>query len=348
MSSVPKGIVWDDQPLGQMSDVDLGRLVGCNPGTVGKARKRRGVPAYVAPTLLERSGRAPTSAPPASPTLPSRVDLEGVILPPATPLVRDTFPAEPMRGPQPQPEWMERILFIPDQHRPYHDRKAWAVLMTAARWFQPHTVVILGDFVDCYDISRFSKDPTRRLKIDDEIADARDGLDEIDRLGATRKVYILGNHEKRYASYIAKNAPELWGQIPTLEQQLGLAERGWETVAYQDGISIGELYCTHDMGRWGKYALQHSAVESERCLVMGHIHKNQMVTVGDPHSERQRQSWCFGWGGDVDQVDYKHRAKAQRDFHLGFGLGYLDPEGRAYLRAVPIPRAMVGGRVVRL
>ena len=42
-----KGINWRDQPLGQMSDSNLAKQIGCAKSSVGKARRRLGIPAYV-------------------------------------------------------------------------------------------------------------------------------------------------------------------------------------------------------------------------------------------------------------------------------------------------------------
>lgn len=44
--SVHKGINWDVQPLGKVSDSDLARELGCNPSTVARARTMRGIPSW--------------------------------------------------------------------------------------------------------------------------------------------------------------------------------------------------------------------------------------------------------------------------------------------------------------
>jgi hypothetical protein len=51
----------------------------------------------------------------------------------------------------------------------------------------------------------------------------------------------------------------------------------------------------------------------------------------------QKLSAQFGWLGDVTQVDYMHKAKALKNWALGFGVGYYDPSsGYSYLTPVPI------------
>lgn len=41
-----KGIDWDNQPLGELPDMEIARRVGCNPTTVARVRYRRNIPAY--------------------------------------------------------------------------------------------------------------------------------------------------------------------------------------------------------------------------------------------------------------------------------------------------------------
>ena len=65
-------------------------------------------------------------------------------------------PATP--APAPAIGWMveepvERILFVPDTHVPFHDPIAWGVMMQAAKRLKPHRVVVLGDFLDFFQCS---------------------------------------------------------------------------------------------------------------------------------------------------------------------------------------------------
>jgi ribosomal protein L35AE/L33A len=41
----PKGIDWDSQPLGEVSDASIARAVGCSAVAVYYARRRRGIAA---------------------------------------------------------------------------------------------------------------------------------------------------------------------------------------------------------------------------------------------------------------------------------------------------------------
>jgi hypothetical protein len=91
---------------------------------------------------------------------------------------------------------LERIFFIGDAHVPYHSREGFAIWLKACRDFKPTLVVQMGDFVDCFSVSSYSKDPGRALGLDKEIEAARDALDEIEKASpGARRIYIAGNHE---------------------------------------------------------------------------------------------------------------------------------------------------------
>jgi hypothetical protein len=56
---------------------------------------------------------------------------------------------------------IEPVLFVPDTHRPFHDRRAWRLFLTVARDLKPKTIVSIGDFADFFGVSSHSKDPRR-------------------------------------------------------------------------------------------------------------------------------------------------------------------------------------------
>ena len=61
MSAPPgkhRGIHWDSQPLGQMSDRVLADRLGVHTTSVRTARVRRGIPPFTAPSRA--AGHAPT------------------------------------------------------------------------------------------------------------------------------------------------------------------------------------------------------------------------------------------------------------------------------------------------
>lgn len=242
---------------------------------------------------------------------------------------------------------MQRLMFIPDTHRPYHDAKAWALTLKAAKRFAPHKVVVLGDFADCWSISMHDKNPARRDTFDDEVVDVNRGLDELE--AATpiaERYFIAGNHEYRLERLLWKNAPQLHSFVK-MEKLLRLRERGWHYTPYQDSLRIGKLYLTHDEGNAGAQAHEKARASFESNVVIGHTHRMSMSYRGTAKGTSNVGA-MFGWLGSVDKIDYVHKVKAQQWQH-GFGVGYLLKSGVVHMQAVPIVNGacVVEGRLVK-
>ncbi len=351
------GIDWSRADWSR-SNAELAVAYGVNESTARRARARHcGSPSG------GLSSRGATSDPP---TLRSvRYETSAVRNGNVDWTRHDTEPASPRcdmlaaSGPRPrvahlpqnyapQPEWLHRILFIPDTHAPYHDVAAWNTMLLAAQVFRPSIIVHNGDFADCYTVSTHSRHPQRRGQLEGEIAVCRELLDQLDAIpGVQRKIITLGNHEDRLRRYLWDRAPELFGMV-SIPSLLQLDERGWEWCDYGDGVWLGKLYCTHDLGKHGKYAAQQALVDGGCNVVIGHLHRMQTVYLGTSTGDKHVAS-CFGWLARDDVAhDYRNKLVAQREYQHGFGLGYMTPSGDVHLHGVPIVnrRCVVEGVVV--
>jgi len=231
---------------------------------------------------------------------------------------------------------LKRLFIVSDVHSPFTDERAWRLVMDALADFKPDVFVSLGDFMDCFSVSSYSKDPSRALSLKDEVETAARMLDEIDeRAQGARRIYCNGNHEDRLQRYLQDKAPELFSLID-ISKLLRLEDRGWEFVPYKQFAKLGKLHLTHDVGAAGKYAVYRAMDAFQSPVITGHVHRLAYIVEGDATGD-SRVSAMFGWLGDIAQVDYMHRIKAQRDWAHGFGYGYVNPAtGYAYLVPVPL------------
>jgi hypothetical protein len=228
---------------------------------------------------------------------------------------------------------LQPILFVPDVHRPFHDKRAYKLMMSVARELKPHTIAVIGDFADFFSISSHSKDPARGVNFNQELKDTRSGITELNSLGAKRKIFCEGNHEDRWRRFINDRAPELAG-IQSVPELLGLS--GWEFVPYRQSTNIGKLNISHDVGHVGRYSAFKSLDTVQHNIVTGHSHRLSYVVEGNAKGEAHISAQ-FGWLGDAKAADYMNRIKALRDWSLGFGVGYLNPStGLVYLIPVPV------------
>ena len=237
----------------------------------------------------------------------------------------------------------QRVLVIPDTHVPFHDTLSWKLVLNVISDWEPDLVVFIGDFGDNYAVSDHSKDPARKDLLADEVAKVNAELDRVQELVDSKAVFIEGNHEDRLRRYLWDKAPKLLGacDIDTLYR---IRARGWKHVPYRDLHQIGNVTYTHDLGRSGANAARQSLLDLGGNLVFGHTHRGAVVYQGEVKGSAHF-ALNVGWLGNVEQIDYMHKARAKRDWQLGFGTVIHAGPKRAFARFHPIVsgRAEVDG-----
>ena len=239
---------------------------------------------------------------------------------------------------------LKRILFIPDCHTPYHDKRALEGLLIGKVLpaFEWDTVCILGDFWDNYSISSHLKTPTRESSWKREHEVGKALLARIAQVPARRRILIKGNHERWLERMLAEKVPALYEEVMDKTR----SPQGWEVVEYMDSTQIGKLNVTHDIGHAGLNSAQQSLAACGDNIIIGHNHNMTYVVRGNAKGETHVGA-SFGWLGDYTKIDYRHRMRARRDWCLGFGVGYQEVSGVVHVQPVPLVkyRCVVEGRV---
>ena len=229
---------------------------------------------------------------------------------------------------------VQKIFFVPDAHVPYHDNKAFKLVLKAIKKFAPDTLVVLGDFADFYSVSSHDKSPDRRILLNDELKAVRKALSSLERLNVPRKIFISGNHENRLERYITTKSPELFGLV-TIPELFKLEENDWEYVPYKKHVMLGRLAISHDYGSAGQSAHRTAATKLGSSVVIGHTHRSAMFARNTVDGKLM-MSAMFGWLGDLTQIDYMHQASVTPDWITGFGVGYMLQDGTVVLNSIPI------------
>jgi len=240
---------------------------------------------------------------------------------------------------------LEFGLVASDCHRPFHCRKAWAIFTALVEQEKPKYIVLNGDYVDFYALSRHDKDPARIVQFEYELTVAREGLRELEQLAPQAKlIYIDGNHEDRLRRYLWTKAPELSASITTP----GLLDLSrWTHVGYKKHWRLGKMHYTHDVGATGRQAVARALDTYQHCVTTGHSHRFQTIVEGNALGE-SKVSASYGHMCDVDQVDYMHEAKAKKDWAVGFGVFWHDTtSGVVYTQPIPIihGKALFHGKI---
>lgn len=117
------------------------------------------------------------------------------------------------------------ILVASDVHFPYEDKAAVTAFIREVGTKKPDVVVLNGDLLDFYKLSKFSKDPSGKNP-EEEIEMCKTFLKCLRReAGKECKIYYtIGNHEARLRKYILDNAPMVAGLMENVFSLLKLEE----------------------------------------------------------------------------------------------------------------------------
>lgn len=99
-----------------------------------------------------------------------------------------------------------KIFVASDLHFPYQDNKAIECFLKEVEDKKPDMVVLNGDLLDFYRLSRFTKDPSGKDPAE-EIEMCREFLHRLRNITEVPIYYTIGNHETRLEKYILDQAP---------------------------------------------------------------------------------------------------------------------------------------------
>lgn len=188
-------------------------------------------------------------------------------------------------------------VVLADIHYPVHNKPAMrAVFQFIKRHSDDiETCVLLGDFLDCENISRHTEGKPRLRKRGGYAADIKgfqeEVLDRLDKLlkKRCRKVAISGNHEQWLQDMLDKQ-PELEGviDIPIL---LNLEDRGWDWIPCGESIQIGKVTLLHgDQIGSGKHVASKLVDLVHGTAVMGHVHRASSHSTAALVTAKSK--WC--------------------------------------------------------
>lgn len=170
----------------------------------------------------------------------------------------------------------KKSLILADAHIPYHNKDALTVALRYGLEQDVDTLVLLGDWIDFYSISRWEKDPRKRdfqMEIDtyNEVMDVIRGEFKTQEI-----VYLIGNHEERFDKYLKVKAPEFFGvnyiNFDTFFQSELFRIK---IVSNKRILKIGSLNLIHghelNIGR-GVVPSRSLYLKAKQKSLMGHLH----------------------------------------------------------------------------
>jgi predicted phosphodiesterase len=169
------------------------------------------------------------------------------------------------------------ILLISDIHAPYHDNEAIEAALNYGIEKKVNTVLINGDLIDFYQLSRFEKDPRKRNAAF-EIKAAKEILEYIRYKFPTQTIiYYMGNHDHRFTKYMVQKAPELL-DIPEFDLYhiLGLQKLNIIHLTNNRGWKCGKLNGRHGhefLGGGGVFPGRSYYLKAKDNIICSHVHR---------------------------------------------------------------------------
>jgi hypothetical protein len=104
----------------------------------------------------------------------------------------------------------KRLLVLSDIHIPYHSIDAITCAFDYAKGEKPDAILLNGDTIDFFGLSRFMKDPKKR-SVAHELQAFKELVDVIKKTFNAKIYYKMGNHCERYEHFLWMKAHELVG-----------------------------------------------------------------------------------------------------------------------------------------
>jgi len=143
-------------------------------------------------------------------------------------------------------EKTKKVMVISDLHIPHMDINAYNVMKQYAKFYKPNEFIINGDLLDFYTLSKFDKNPERKVSSFEEIRMARKILQDLRKtMPNTKMVMLEGNHENRLQRFLWGKAPEL-EMFPELELK-SLLQLKEQKIKF---ISVDSDYWKNDTGHY--------------------------------------------------------------------------------------------------
>lgn len=219
-----------------------------------------------------------------------------------------------------------RWLMVSDVHFPRHDPRKVELFMKVAKWWQPHSIDLLGDIDDADSTSRWAEGTTRSIElVDAGVLGTREFMKELTTTCKRAEDNHLhdGNHGwYRHKKYLEKNAPPFLGLInaETLYQPKNY---GFKYHDYDENPvkRFGDVYAHH-----GESISKHSG-ESVRndcqnwgvSLVRGHSHRMGAYYCTYELTGQQLEGYEVGHLCDEDQMTYM----LGKNWQPGFAIAHV-------------------------
>lgn len=221
----------------------------------------------------------------------------------------------------------KKVLFICDTHFPDHDIKAIKLALNFAKKEKVDTIIMGGDIIDGYQISKFDHDTTTP-SFKEEIEMAEEWFSYLrQEFPDEQIIYKAGNHDlPRLTKYINNNAKALANlEALKLENLLKLKEYNIKYVEDMPLIKIGKLLFAHGHefpGCPSADVARRTFAKAHENIIFGHFHHRDSYDDVNVIFRTTKSAYAVGCLCNL-QPDYRVYSK----FQHGFAIVNFDKNG---------------------
>ena len=231
-----------------------------------------------------------------------------------------------------RPSTSKLTVVLADIHHPEYSHPAFAAVLKFIRANKKkiNRVVLLGDNMDCNNISRHTKGkPRLRMRgglTKDFARFRRDIILPIENEIApgTEKWCFLGNHEDWIEQWLDEN-PEFEGLV-SFDKCAGLSKNGWQIIPQGEHRCVGKAYLIHGDQVGSSQNVAKKLVEAFcATAVMGHVHTASSFTKVS--QVKAKDKWIGITLPTMGTVAPKYAKGRPNSFTNGFGIIEEWPNG---------------------
>lgn len=160
---------------------------------------------------------------------------------------------------------------------------AHSAFVRTIRELEPHTVILNGDVFDGAAVSKHTSIGwEKRPTVAEELAVCQERLAEIVAAGppGTELIWTMGNHDMRYETFLANNAPEYRNVTGIhLKDHFPAWRPAWR-------VNFGNICAVQHRWKGGNGAGRNNTLASGRSFITGHDHQLQVTPFTDLNGTR--------------------------------------------------------------
>jgi len=229
-----------------------------------------------------------------------------------------------------------RILIISDLHIPYQDNQAIETTLDYAKKQNINAIIINGDLIDFFMISRFDK-LERKYSVAEELDMAKQFLQVLKDEFNVPIYFLMGNHDNRLEHYLAFKAPELL-DVDEFKLEKLLEVDKFNVKIFKDTtiLKTGKLNILHGhLLLRGIFApvnpARGSFMKAKSSVLIGHTHK---VSTHSETTLNGKNIVCYSTGC-LSELNPDYQPYANNYTH-GFAYVETKPNGHYKVRNLQI------------